>query len=73
MKEVAGYIVIAQAILTGIIAYTILRLGDSIKASAALIGTGEGGLSWGGSFPVFIWFLLIVVIGLGVLLVLRKK
>lgn len=73
MKEVVGYIFIAQAVLTGIIAYSIFSLGDSIKESAAFVGSGEGTLGWGGNFPVFVWILLIVVTVMGLLLIIRKK
>lgn len=73
MKEVVGYILIAQAVLTGIIAYSIFRLGDSIKESAAFVGSGEGTLGWGGNLPVFVWILLIVVTVMGLLLIIRKK
>lgn len=73
MKEVAGYILIAQAILTGVIAYSILHLGDSIKESAAFVGSGEGNLGWGGNLPVFIWIPLIVVAVIGLLLIIKKK
>ena len=73
MKEVVGYILIAQAILTGIIAYSIFRLGDSIKESAAFVRSGEGTLGWNGSFSIFVWILLVVVVGMGILLIARKK
>lgn len=73
MKEVVGYLLIGQAILTGIVAYSIFRLGDSIIESAAFVGSGEGTLGWGGYFPISLWILLLVVIVMGILLVIRKK
>nr|WP_263327039.1 hypothetical protein [Neobacillus sp. Marseille-Q6967] len=77
MRDVLGYFIIAQAILTGIIVYSINSLSDSIKASAAYVAT-EGGdkqLSWGSDIgmPTFALFLLIAVAGLGLFLIARKK
>jgi hypothetical protein len=75
MKEILGYFLIAQAVLTGIIVYAITQLAESIKASAAYITTKEGTLSWGNDLgiPTFAFVLLIAVIGMGIYLVLQKK
>jgi hypothetical protein len=75
MKEILGYLLITQAILTGIIVYSIIKLSDSIKASAHFITTGEGQLSWGSEFgvPIFTLILLIAVAGFGVFLIITKK
>ena len=73
MKEILGYFLIAQAILTGIIVYSLQQLGDSIKASAAYIATKEGGIGWGGDFPSIILTLLILVIGMGFFLIIKRK
>jgi hypothetical protein len=75
MKEILGYFLIAQAVLTGIMVYAITQLADSIKASAAYITTKEGTLSWGNDLgmPTFAFILLIAVIGMGIYLVLQKK
>ncbi|MBH0166800.1 hypothetical protein IHV12_17925 [Fictibacillus sp. 7GRE50] len=75
MKEILGYFLIAQAVLTGIIVYAMTQLADSIKASAAYITTKEGSLSWGNDLgmPTFAFVLLIAVIGKGIYLVLQKK
>lgn len=72
MREIVGYVLVAQAILTGIIVYTIMRLGDSIKEAAAYVGTGEGTISWGSDFPLIFWILLLTVAGFGIVLILRK-
>jgi hypothetical protein len=75
MKDLLGYFLIAQAIITGIIVYSIQQLSESIKASAAYIITKEGQLSWGTQFgiPTFAWLLLIVVVALGIFLIVKKK
>lgn len=73
MKEVVGCILIVQAILTGIIVYSIQQLSNSIKESAAYTVSKEGQLSWGSDFPLIVLFLLILVIGIGVFLINRKK
>jgi hypothetical protein len=75
MKEILGYFLIAQAVLTGIMVYAITQLADSIKASAAFITTKEGTLSWGNDLgiPTFAFVLLIAVIGMGIYLDLQKK
>ena len=75
MKEILGYFLIAQAIITGIIVYAIQQLSDSIMASAAYLTTKEGTLALGNDFgiPKFALFLLIVVIGLGIFLIIKKK
>lgn len=73
MKGIAGYIVIVQAILTGIIVYSLQQLSDSIKASAAYAVTKEGQLSWGTNFPLIILLFLILVVGIGLFLIVRKK
>ncbi|MCL6570345.1 MAG: hypothetical protein K6T88_01505 [Bacillus sp. (in: Bacteria)] len=75
MRDLLGYFLIAQAIITGIIVYPIHQLSDSIKASAAYVVTKDGQLSWGMDFgmPTFALFLLIAVAGLGMFLVVKKK
>jgi hypothetical protein len=75
MKDLLGYFLIAQAIITGIVVYTIQQLSDSIKASASYIVANGGELSWGTDFgiPTFALFLLIAVAGLGVFLIVSKK
>lgn len=75
MKEVLGYFLIAQAVLTGIMVYTIAQLADSLKASAAYITTKQGTLAWGNDLgmPTFAFILLITVVGMGIFLILQKK
>ncbi|RTR26583.1 hypothetical protein EKG37_21175 [Robertmurraya yapensis] len=75
MRDLLGYFLIAQAIITGIIAYSIQQLSDSIKASASYIATKDGQLSWGTDFgiPTVSLFLLIAVAGLGIFLIVMKK
>lgn len=73
MKEVTGYVLIAQAILTGVIVYSIFHLSDSIKESAAYLGSGEGNLGWGENLPIIIWIPLIVVALIGLFLIIKKK
>lgn len=73
MKEVTGDVLIAQAILTGVIVYSIFHLSDSIKESAAFVGSGEGNIGWGGNLPILIWIPLIVVAGMGLILIIKKK
>ncbi len=76
MKELVGYFLIAQAILTGIIVYSIQQLADSIKASTAFYVTKQGSLTWGndlGGMPTVTVFLLMVVIGMGIFLIAKKK
>ncbi|MCM3117248.1 hypothetical protein M3610_18395 [Neobacillus sp. MER 74] len=75
MRNLLGYFLIAQAIMTGIIVYSIFQLSDSIKASAAYVVSKNGQLSWGMEFgmPTFALFLLIAVAGLGIYLVVMKK
>jgi hypothetical protein len=77
MRDVLGYFLIAQAILTGVIVYSINSLSDSIKASAAYVATTDGAkqLSWGSDLgmPAFAFFLLIAVAGLGIFLIVIKK
>jgi hypothetical protein len=75
MKEVLGYFLLAQAVLTGIVVYSLAQLSDSIKASAAFMVSKEGSLSWGSDFgvPTFVLLLLLVVAGLGIFLIAKKK
>ena len=73
-KDLLGYFFIVQAVITGIIVYSIQQLSDSIKASAAVISNG-GELSWGTDFgmPIFVLLLLIAVAGIGLLLIVKKN
>ncbi|MCA1035739.1 MULTISPECIES: hypothetical protein [Bacillus] len=77
MRDILGYFLIAQAILTGVIVYSINSLSDSIKASAAYVATTDRDkqLSWGSDLgmPSIALFLLIAVAGLGIFLVVNKK
>lgn len=74
MKDLLGYFLIAQAIITGVIIHTIYALSDSIiDAVVYTVSPGELSLAWGAGAPTFIWGLLIVVIGLGVFLIAKKK
>lgn len=73
LKEILGYFLIAQAILTGIIVYSLQQLGDSIKASAAYVATKEGDIGWGGDFSLIILILLILIIGMGFFLIVKRK
>jgi hypothetical protein len=73
MREVVGYILIAQALVTSIIVYAILQLGDSIKEAAAFTANGEGQLAWGGGIPLLALAALAIVAGMGVLLIIRGK
>ncbi|MGE1166485.1 hypothetical protein ACQJ0Y_25365 [Peribacillus simplex] len=45
MKEILGYFLFAQAIITGIIVYSIAQLSDSIKASATHLVSKDVSLS----------------------------
>ncbi|MFY0762491.1 hypothetical protein AB1K32_27295 [Metabacillus dongyingensis] len=75
MKEILGYFLIAQAILTGIIVYTIQHLSDSITESAIhLVTQGGNQVSWGADFGIskVVLLLLILVIGMGVFLIKKK-
>ncbi|MCM3570925.1 hypothetical protein [Neobacillus mesonae] len=69
MRDALDYFLIAQAIITGIIVYSIQQLSDSIKASASFIATRDVQLSWGTELgiPTISLILLIGVVGLGVL------
>lgn len=73
-RDLLGYFFIVQAIITGIIIYSIQQLSESMKASAAFIANG-GELSWGTDFgvPIFVLLLLVVVAGLGLFLIVKKK
>ncbi|WP_121614250.1 hypothetical protein [Mesobacillus foraminis] len=77
MREVLGYFLIAQAILTGIIVYSINSLSDSIKASAAYVASKDGDrqIGWGTDLgmPTFALFLLIIVACLGIFLIAKKN
>ncbi|TXC81584.1 hypothetical protein FS935_22035 [Metabacillus litoralis] len=75
MRDLLGYFLIAQAIITGIIVYSIQQLSDSIKASASYMASNEGSLSWGTDFgmPTVALILLFVVTGLGLFLIVNKK
>jgi hypothetical protein len=75
VKEMLGYFLVAQAILTGVIVYSIAQLSDSIKASAAHIVSKDVQLNWGSPFGIT-WIalaLLILVVGIGVYLIIKKK
>ncbi|WP_174732124.1 hypothetical protein [Mesobacillus harenae] len=73
MRDLLGYFLIAQAIITGVIVYSIQQLSDSIKESAAWIANPEGSLAWGSDLPAFVLWSLMVVVGLGIFLVVKKK
>jgi len=75
MKRLVGFLIITQAIFTGIITYSMQQLSDSIKASAGYIVNKEGVLSWGTDFgmPTLSLFLLIVVSALGIYLIIKKN
>ncbi|MBS8263942.1 MULTISPECIES: hypothetical protein [Bacillaceae] len=73
MRDLLGYFLIAQAIITGVIVYSIQQLSDSIKESAAWIANPNGSLGWGSDLPTFVLWSLIVVAGLGIFLVVKKK
>ena len=73
MRDLLGYFLIAQAIITGVIVYSIQQLSDSIKESAAWIANPEGSMLWGADLPAFVVWSLMVVVGLGIFLVVKKK
>jgi hypothetical protein len=75
LKEVLGYFLIAQAILTGVIVYSLEQLSNSIKASAAHIVSKDVQLSWGSQFGMTTLGLVLIVIvaGIGVYLIVKKK
>ena len=74
MKDLLGYFLIAQAIITGVIVHTIYAFSDSIiDAVVYAVSPGDSNLAWGSGPPIFIWGLLIVVIGLGVFVIAKKK
>jgi len=73
MKELLGYFLIAQAIITGVIVYSIQQLSASISQSAAYIATKNGQISWSDEVPSFVLVSLVVVAVLGLFLVVIKK
>lgn len=76
MREILGYLLIAQAILTGIIVYSIQKLSDSINESVVhLVTQGGNQLSWGEDFGISIvtLLLLILVMGMGIFLIVKKN
>ncbi|TWT25331.1 hypothetical protein [Planomicrobium sp. CPCC 101110] len=73
MKEAAGFILIAQALITGVIVYALLQLGDSIQAAAAYTATGEGQLAWGSGIPSLALAALAIVAGMGIWLIVKGK
>jgi hypothetical protein len=73
VREVAGYVLIAQALITGIIVYAIAQLGDSIKEAAAYTAGDSGQLMWGGGIPLLTLAALVIVAGMGTVLVIRGK
>jgi hypothetical protein len=72
LREILGYFLIAQAILTGVLVYSIHQLGDAITAASANITTGVS-LAWGGGLSPVIIVLLLLVFGIGIYLVLNRK
>jgi hypothetical protein len=75
VKEILGYFLVAQAILTGVIVCSIAQLSDSIKASAAHMVSKDVQLSWGSPFGMT-WIalaLIILVAGIGVVLIIKRK
>lgn len=75
MKEILGYFLIAQAILVGIIVYSMQQLSDSIAESTVhLVTQGDSTLSWGTKYGISIpaFLLIILVIGIGLLMILKK-
>lgn len=73
MKEVLGYFIIALTILTGAIIYSIERLSNSVKQSIGFLKSESGTLSSGDGLPGILWFSLIIVIGIGLFLITKKK
>ena len=76
LKEILGYFLIAQAILTGIIVYSIQQLADSISESAVhFVTQGGSTLSWGADNGIskVALLLLVLVIGMGVFLIIKKS
>ncbi|WP_088069606.1 hypothetical protein [Gottfriedia luciferensis] len=72
MKETWGYVLIALSLLTLAIIYSLERLSDSIKQSIAYLKDG-GGLSTNNGIPWIVWLLLIIVVGIGIYLINKKK
>ncbi|WP_264740629.1 hypothetical protein [Cytobacillus firmus] len=73
MRDLLGYFLIAQVIITGVIVYSIQELSDSIKESAAWIVNPDGSMAWGSDLPIFVLLSLVVVAGLGLFLIVKKK
>jgi hypothetical protein len=75
MKELLGYFLIAQAILTAVIAYSLAQISDSIKASGAHIVSRDVQLSWGSQFGMTTVALLLIILvaGIGVFLIVKKN
>ncbi|MFX3623193.1 MAG: hypothetical protein ACE3JP_03875 [Ectobacillus sp.] len=73
MKRLIGILITVQAILTGIIVYSIERVSDSVKQSASYIATKEGTLGWGEGMPAISLVLITLVIVVGLYLIIRKE
>jgi hypothetical protein len=73
VRELLGYFLIAQAIITGVIVYSIQQLSVSISQSAAYIATQNGQISWSEEVPSLAFVSLVVVAVLGLFLVVIKK
>jgi hypothetical protein len=72
MKELLGYFLIAQAILTTVIVYSIDRLSDSVKQSIGFLKSG-GTLASGTGTPMFVWLALFIVVCIGLFLISKKN
>ncbi|WP_419887667.1 hypothetical protein ACN6MT_19785 [Neobacillus niacini] len=73
MRELLGYFLIAQVIITDVIVYSIQQLSASISQSSAYIATKTGLLSWSDEVPSLVLVSLVVVAVLGLFLVVIKK
>ena len=73
MKDLLGYFLIAQAIITGVIVHTVYAFSGNIMNIVfyAVTPGAEGAMRTG--VPDFIWSLLIIVIGLGIFVIAKKK
>ncbi|MGP4107767.1 hypothetical protein [Virgibacillus sp. L01] len=76
MRDLLGYFLISQAIITGVIVYSVQHLSESIKASASYVANvsanNDAQLSWGTGFTPVLYCLLVVV-GLGIFLIVKKN
>jgi hypothetical protein len=73
MKELLGYFLIVQAILTTVIVYSIERLSDSIKQSIGFLKSESGTLGSGAGMPAFVWIAIFIVVCIGLYLISKKN